>query len=143
MSIAENLAQVRKEIEAAARRAGRDPAEIKLVAVSKTVPAEVIAQAVEAGVDALGENRVQEALGKQEEVPGAAWHLIGHLQTNKVKKVIGKFELIHSLDSIRLAREIGRRPRSWNHYRYFGTSQHRQGREQVRSASRRGASFYR
>ena len=65
MSIAENLAQVRKEIEAAARRAGRDPAEIKLVAVSKTVPAEVIAQAVEAGVDALGENRVQEALGKQ------------------------------------------------------------------------------
>ena len=109
MSIAENLAQVRKEIEAAARRAGRDPAEIKLVAVSKTVPAEVIAQAVEAGVDALGENRVQEALGKQEEIPGAAWHLIGHLQTNKVKKVIGKFELIHSLDSIRLAREIGRR----------------------------------
>jgi hypothetical protein len=109
MSVAENLAQVEAEIAAAAKRAGRNPDEIKLVAVSKTVSAEVIAQAIAAGADTLGENKVQEALSKQAELSGVSWHLIGHLQTNKARKVIGKFALIHSLDSMHLARELSRR----------------------------------
>lgn len=109
MSVAENLAEVLGKIEEAAKRVDRDPKKIKLVAVSKTVSPQVIAQAIASGVDTLGENKVQEALAKQEELPEVSWHLIGHLQTNKLRKVIGKFELIHSLDSLRLAQELGRR----------------------------------
>lgn len=109
MSVAENLAEVLGKIEEAAKRVDRDPKKIKLVAVSKTVSPQVIAKAIASGVDTLGENKVQEALAKQEELPEVSWHLIGHLQTNKLRKVIGKFELIHSLDSLRLAQELGRR----------------------------------
>jgi pyridoxal phosphate enzyme (YggS family) len=109
MSVAGNLAVVHEKIEKAAKRTGTDPEGIKLVAVSKTVEPRVIAEALDAGVDILGENRVQEALDKQEQLPPVSWHLIGHLQTNKVRKVIGKFDLIHSLDSLRLASELGRR----------------------------------
>ncbi|MDF9408775.1 MAG: hypothetical protein A4E52_00280 [Pelotomaculum sp. PtaB.Bin013] len=109
MSVLDNLHRVRERIDAAARRAGRRPEEIKLVAVTKTVPPEIIRQAVKGGVSRLGENRVQELLKKYNDVPpGLEWHLIGHLQTNKVNKIIGKVALIHSLDSWRLAEEISR-----------------------------------
>lgn len=92
----------------AARRAGRDPASVRLVLASKTVPVERIALAVEAGARLFGENRVQEATGKIDalEGRGIAWHFIGHLQKNKVKYIIGRFELIHSVDSVDLAERI-------------------------------------
>ncbi|MCG9969549.1 YggS family pyridoxal phosphate-dependent enzyme [Pelotomaculum terephthalicicum JT] len=109
MSVLDNLYRVRERIDAAARRAGREPGEIKLVAVTKTVPPEIINEVIEGGVSRLGENRVQELLKKRQNLPsGVEWHLIGHLQTNKVNKIIGKVVLIHSLDSWRLAEEISR-----------------------------------
>jgi hypothetical protein len=107
--IRERLADVRKRIEVAAERSGRPASAVTLVAVSKTMPVEAIREAVAAGATILGENRVQEARDKIEALAGAAeWHLIGHLQTNKVKLAVGLFERIHSLDSIRLAHEIER-----------------------------------
>ncbi|OAT81782.1 YggS family pyridoxal phosphate-dependent enzyme [Desulfotomaculum copahuensis] len=109
-SIGENLRHVKETAAAAARRAGRDPARVQLVVVTKTVAPDRIAEALAAGATACGENRVQELLAKQPELPsGVQWHLIGHLQTNKVKLIAGRVQLIHSLDSLHLAREIGRR----------------------------------
>ncbi|MCL6477239.1 MAG: YggS family pyridoxal phosphate-dependent enzyme [Peptococcaceae bacterium] len=108
--IKENLAVLRGNVLAAAVKAGRNPADIKIVAVSKNVPVDRMLTAVEEGVTDLGENRVQELLSKQPHFgSGVRWHLIGHLQTNKVKAVVGRVELIHSLDSWRLAVEIDRR----------------------------------
>ncbi len=98
------------KIERAARRAGRDPGKIKLVAVSKTVGVDRIKEAIEAGVSILGENYVQEAQKKIEEIGKAvSWHFIGHLQSNKAKYAIRLFEMVHSLDSIPLAEELNRR----------------------------------
>ncbi len=109
MSIRENLQQVKEKIALAAARAGRSAREIKLVAVTKTVPAERIKEAFAAGVRAFGENRVQEMLAKQPLLPAEIeWHFIGHLQTNKVKYMINRVSLIHSLDSWRLAQTIDR-----------------------------------
>ena len=109
MSVAENVARVRERMEAAARRAGRDPRKIRLVAVSKTVAPDRIREAIAAGVDSLGENYVQEAQKKIEELgPGAAWHFIGHLQTNKAKVAVRLFDWVHSVDSLRLAGELSR-----------------------------------
>lgn len=120
-SIKENLLGVMERIEKAARKVGRDPNEIKLVAVSKTVEAARIKEAIEAGVSILGENYVQEAQKKIEEIGRPActerfgegrpvsWHFIGHLQSNKVKYAIRLFDMIHSLDSIPLAEELNRR----------------------------------
>ena len=109
-TIKENLLRVTERIEKAARRAGRDPKEIKLVAVSKTVEADRIKVAIETGVSILGENYVQEAQKKIEEIGRpVAWHFIGHLQTNKAKYAIRLFEMIHSLDSLPLAEELNRR----------------------------------
>ena len=102
--IAAGLAGVRARIE----RAGTDPAAVTLVAVTKGRAAEDCRTAVELGLDVLGENRVQEALGKMDEVPGATWHLIGHLQTNKARHA-GRFALIQSLDSLRLAEALAAR----------------------------------
>jgi pyridoxal phosphate enzyme (YggS family) len=102
--IAANLAGVRSRIE----RAGGDPGAIQVVAATKNRSAEECRAAVAAGLTVLGENRVQEALAKMDEVPGAAWHLIGHLQTNKVRHA-GRFELIQSLDSVRLAEALAAR----------------------------------
>ena len=107
MSIKENLTVVRERVAAAARRVNRSPDEIKIISVTKTVPVERIAEALAAGVTDLGENRVQEALTKVAAFPQANWHLIGHLQRNKVRDVVGKFSLIHSVDSERLGRELG------------------------------------
>jgi len=120
-AIKENLLRVIERIETAAQRVGRDPKEIKLVGVSKTVETARIKEAIEAGVSILGENYVQEAQKKIEEVgrPACterfgegrpvAWHFIGHLQSNKVKYAVHLFDMIHSLDSIPLAEELNRR----------------------------------
>jgi pyridoxal phosphate enzyme (YggS family) len=106
----ERLAEVRRLIETSARKAGRDPAEIKLVAVSKTHPTETLRRAIEVGVNDLGENRVQEADGKICELGrgSARWHLIGHLQANKARRAVALFDVIHSLDSASLARRLDR-----------------------------------
>jgi len=107
MSIAGNLEKVRERVSEAAVRAGRDPSEITIVAVTKTHPAATVEEALAAGVTDVGENRVQEFLEKETQVTSPCrWHLIGHLQTNKVSKVIGKFELIHSVDSLKLAEKL-------------------------------------
>jgi PLP dependent protein len=104
VTVEENLKAVRARIE----RAGRDPDEVAIVAVTKGFGPEVCMQAVDAGLKVLGENRVQEALEKMERVEGAAWHLIGHLQTNKVKLVAGRFALIQSIDSAHVAEALAR-----------------------------------
>ena len=109
MSIAENLARVRQRIEAAARRAGRRSEEIALMAVSKTFPAERIREAYDAGLRLFGENRVQKFAGKIDslwDLHDAAWHLIGHLQTNKAVKAVELFAAVDSVDSLRLAQKL-------------------------------------
>jgi len=108
MSIAENIARIRAEIEAAAREAGRDPKEITLVGASKMNDAQACRDAIAAGIDALGENRVQEMTQKLSEnaYAGAPLHFIGHLQRNKVKQVVGYVDLIQSVGSLSLLDEI-------------------------------------
>ena len=108
MSIAENVARIREEMKAAAIAAGRDPKEILLCAATKMNDADAVRQAIAAGVDCCGENRVQELVAKLAEnaYEGAPVHFIGHLQTNKVKQVVGKVDLIQSVDSERLLRAI-------------------------------------
>ena len=108
MSIAENVARVRSEMEAAALACGRNPKEILLCAATKMNDAEAVREAIRAGVDCCGENRVQELTAKLAEnaYEGAPVHFIGHLQTNKVKQVVGKVDLIQSVDSERLLRSI-------------------------------------
>lgn len=105
--IKEQLNEVRARMEEACRRAGRDPKEVTLVAVSKTKPAAMVQDAYDAGARDFGENKVQEILEKKPVLPeDARWHMIGHLQRNKVHQVIGKAVLIHSVDSLRLAEQI-------------------------------------
>jgi pyridoxal phosphate enzyme (YggS family) len=109
VSFQENFELVRNRINAASLRAGRDPGGIKLVAVTKKIPVEIIKEALALGVTCLGENKVQEFLIKQPQLgPDIEWHFIGHLQSNKVKKIIGKVSLIHSLDSWPLAVALSR-----------------------------------
>ena len=110
MSIAENIARVRANIAAAAREAGRDPADIILVGASKMNDAAACREAIAAGIDALGENRVQEMTSKLAEhaYDGAPLHFIGHLQRNKVNKVVGHVDLIQSVGSLELLDEIER-----------------------------------
>ena len=105
-----NLERVRARIAAACARIGRSPDEVRLVAVTKTMPVPVIQEAVTAGVVILGENRVQDAAAKMKEVSAdVTWHLIGHLQRNKVKKAVTMFDMIQSVDSSQLAAEIDKR----------------------------------
>lgn len=108
MSIAENVAAIRRELEKAALAVGRDPREIQLCAATKMNDADAVRQAIAAGVDCCGENRVQELTQKLAEhaYDGAPVHFIGHLQTNKVKQVVGKVALIQSVDSLRLLQAI-------------------------------------
>jgi len=108
MSIAENVARIRQEMEKAAIAAGRNPSEIRLCAATKMNDTSAIREAIAAGVDCCGENRVQELTQKLAEnaYEGVPVHFIGHLQTNKVKQVVGKVELIHSVDSLRLLQAI-------------------------------------
>lgn len=109
VNVRENIAWVLERIAAASRRSGRRPEDITLVAVTKTVPVERIQEAVDCGLQDLGENRVQELLAKQPHIAGVKWHLIGHLQRNKVRQVWDRVTLIHSVDSLELAREIDKR----------------------------------
>ena len=109
MSIKDNIANVQQQLKQAAIQSGRTPEDIRLIAVSKTKSTEMILQALAAGQIAFGENRVQEALGKIEaltENPLVEWHLIGHLQKNKVKFCPGNFQWIHTLDSTELAEKL-------------------------------------
>jgi len=113
-SIGANLDTVRQSIARSAERAGRDPSEVVLVAVTKTFPVERIREALAVGLRILGENRVQEALPKIQEIGPANvdWHLIGHLQTNKVKFIEGRFRMVQSLDGVGLAEALDHRLQS-------------------------------
>ncbi len=109
---AARLAQVRERIAAACERSGRSPQEVTLIAVSKGFGAAAVREAAAAGVTDIGENRVQEAADKRPELGnlgGVTWHMIGHLQRNKVKAALGLFDVIHSVDSLRLAEAISNR----------------------------------
>lgn len=109
MTINNRISEVRKNIEKACKTAGRNPNEITLVGASKTKSAEIINEALENGLETIGENRVQELTEKYPYIKnGTHIHLIGHLQTNKIKYIIDKVELIHSVDSQHLAKEISR-----------------------------------
>jgi pyridoxal phosphate enzyme (YggS family) len=117
LAVAASLAEVRERIARACERSGRDPEDVLLVGVTKTVPADIIRAALDAGLSHLGENRVQEALPKMRELADRAptWHLIGHLQTNKARLAAETFDRIESVDSLKLAialdedaEEIGR-----------------------------------
>jgi len=108
-SIAENLERVREQIAQAAAKADRLVDEIELVAITKTHPAEKVREAMEAGQNLFGENRVQEARVKIPDLPsGLRWHFVGHLQKNKVRHALPLFELIHSVDSLALAQDMNR-----------------------------------
>ena len=109
MSVKDNLALVQQQITQAAIQSGRTPEEIQLIAVSKTKPVELIKEALAAKQTAFGENRIQEALGKIDVLrnsPEVEWHLIGHLQKNKVKFCPGNFQWIHSVESVELANKL-------------------------------------
>jgi pyridoxal phosphate enzyme (YggS family) len=103
------LSKIQEAIAAAAHKAGRDPAEVELIAVSKTHPADAVSEALRAGVTHFGENKVQEARGKIEELGRGVWHLIGHLQSNKAKDAVRLFDSIDSVDRADLADEIDHR----------------------------------
>ena len=109
-NLAQKFAEVKNQIKTAAENAGRDEGEIKLVAVSKTHPPEILLEAINAGARVLGENKVQEAESKIEKIgrENAEWHLIGHLQKNKARKAVKLFDYIHTLDSIELAERLER-----------------------------------
>ena len=109
--VEENLKAVRENIAAAAVKSGRKPEDIKLMAVTKTVEPEYINFAISRGIDLIGENKVQEFMSKKEflNLENCKAHLIGHLQTNKVKKIVGEVDMIQSLDSLHLAEEISNR----------------------------------
>lgn len=108
MSVADALHAVRARIAEAALRAGRAPESVTLVAVSKTFPPEVIQEAIDAGQRDFGENRVEEALPKMAALShaGVCWHMVGHVQSRKARDVAGRFTLVHSVDSVRLARKL-------------------------------------
>lgn len=109
-SIEENITEVKRRVEEAAKKAGRNPEDVLILAVSKTIDVPRIKEAVQCGLNSLGENRVQEIMDKYEPMgEGINWHLIGHLQTNKVKYIIDKVCLIHSVESLKLAEEINKK----------------------------------
>jgi len=114
LNIKENIDDIVKRIEVTCKKAGRNPNDITLIAVSKTVESPKVREALEAGIDNLGENRVQELIKKYEDLKdtGIKWHMIGHLQKNKVKYIIDKTVLIHSVDSLSLAEEIDKRAKN-------------------------------
>ena len=104
----DNLAKVEKNIEEACKKAGRERSEVTLIAVSKTKPVSMLQEIYDENIRHFGENKVQELCDKIEQLPeDISWHMIGHLQRNKVKYIVGKVALIHSVDTYRLAEEIG------------------------------------
>ena len=117
MSIRENIESIRTRIDAACNRSGRQGHDVTLMAVTKTVGVDSIQEALNAGVTHLGENRVQDAIPKIETLQArqdVTWHMIGHVQTNKVKRAVEYFQKIHSVDSLKLAREIDKRSEQQN-----------------------------
>ncbi|MCH7548453.1 MAG: YggS family pyridoxal phosphate-dependent enzyme [Candidatus Krumholzibacteriota bacterium] len=109
MSIQDNVIAVRRRVSAALDRAGREAGEVTVVAVTKTFGADMVDAVVDAGVGDVGENRLQEFLAKAEGVARSCrWHLVGHLQRNKARRAVGRFHLIHSIDSVRLAESVAR-----------------------------------
>ncbi|MBR5504802.1 MAG: YggS family pyridoxal phosphate-dependent enzyme [Clostridia bacterium] len=113
MSIKDNLEKIRQNVAEACKESGRNPEDVLVLAVTKTRTADEINEAIRCGITDIGENRVQELLAKYDDVdPSARWHIIGHLQTNKVKYIADKVCMIHSVDSLKLAEEIDRRCRS-------------------------------
>jgi len=108
MSISENLRIVRSKIDQASKRAGREASSVKLVAATKDVPINLIEEAIKAGITDIGENRIQEAKAKYDTLKQypVTWHMIGHLQTNKVREAVKMFNVIESVDSEKLAKEI-------------------------------------
>lgn len=110
--VKKNLETVRGRIAAAAEGCGRNPDDVLLVAVSKTRTPEEINPAIDAGVTDIGENKVQEIMDKYDAIKPVRWHMIGHLQTNKVKYIIDKVDMIHSVDSLKLAKEIDKRAKA-------------------------------
>src|SRR5712692_3615126 len=107
MSVSENWSPLRARADSAAERARRRPEEVTILAVAKTFPAHVVREAYDEGLRLFGENYMQEALAKMAELPpDIEWHMVGHLQSNKAKQAVGRFALIHSLDSIHLAQEL-------------------------------------
>lgn len=109
-AVEDNYKAIKSRIEEAAIKAGRNPEDVRLMAVTKTVESVYINRALDLGADLIGENRVQEYLGKKGELhlDGVEKHLIGHLQTNKVKQIVGEVDMIESVDSVKLAKEISR-----------------------------------
>ena len=112
--IKKNLETVRSQISEAAQTVGRNGDDVILVAVSKTRTPEEINTAIDAGTTDIGENKVQEIMDKYDDIKPVRWHMIGHLQTNKVKYIIDKVDMIHSVDSIKLAKEIDKRAKAHN-----------------------------
>ncbi len=112
MTVAENVEAVRARIEAAAQRSGRRGRDVVLVAVSKTFGIDSIKAALDAGVSDLGENRAQELREKATEISGVRWHFVGHLQSNKVRHLVGTAALIHSVDRVEVANAIDKRARA-------------------------------
>lgn len=109
MSVRDNIEKINAVKDAAAEKAGRKGSDVLLCAVTKTHPASLINEAIDAGITDIGENKVQEILEKYDDVKPVRWHMIGHLQTNKVKYIIDKVSMIHSVDSYKLAEEIDKR----------------------------------
>lgn len=109
-AVEDNYKSVKSRVEEAALKAGRNPADVRLMAVTKTVESVYINKVLDLGADLIGENRVQEYLGKKDELhlDNVEKHLIGHLQTNKVKQIVGEVDMIESVDSVKLATEINR-----------------------------------
>jgi len=116
VNIKENIGLILKRTADAARKSGREPEDITVIAVSKTVDSIKAREAVESGISDLGENRVQELMNKYEQLSdlNIKWHMIGHLQKNKVKYIIDKLELIHSVENLELANEINKRAEQHN-----------------------------
>lgn len=113
-SIKDNILRVKEKISAAAIRSGREPKDITLIGVTKNVDSSIINEALKNGLVEIGENRVQELLVKYDEISPEKWHLIGHLQTNKVKYIVDKVSLIHSIDSLKLLNEIEKQSKKAN-----------------------------
>lgn len=108
-TVAENICHVENNISSSCQKAGRDPKEVTLIAVSKTKPVSALMEAYQCGCRHFGENKVQELVDKYEQLPkDIKWHMIGHLQRNKVKYIVDKAYLIHGVDSLRLAEEISK-----------------------------------
>jgi len=112
--IAENISKIKQRIRESCLKVGRNPEDVTIVAVTKTVPVERIKEAIDAGIIDIGENRVQELLEKRNSIKDVRWHFVGHLQTNKVKYLVDFVYLIHSVDSLKLALEIDKRAKKIN-----------------------------